>query len=138
AAVGFRAQVNDALGVKISYNDLVVKACALALRRVPQVNASFSGDRIIMHGGVHVGVAVALEDGLITPVIRDADTKSLGAIARESQELATRARARKLRPEEYTGGTFSVSNLGMFGIEEFSAIINPPEAAILAVGAVTK
>ena len=91
-----------------------------------------------MHGGVHIGVAVSLDDGLITPVVRDADTKSLGAIAREVAELATRARARKLRPEEYTGGTFSVSNLGMLGVEEFSAIVNPPEAAILAVGAVAE
>jgi pyruvate dehydrogenase E2 component (dihydrolipoamide acetyltransferase) len=138
AAVAFRAQVNEALGVKISFNDLVIKACALALRRVPQVNASFAGDHLVLHPQVHIGVAVAIEDGLITPVVHDADVKSLGAIAREVQELAARARERKLRPEEYTGSTFSVSNLGMFGVEEFAAIINPPEAGILAVGAVRK
>jgi pyruvate dehydrogenase E2 component (dihydrolipoamide acetyltransferase) len=150
AAAAFRKQVNEALGIKISFNDLVLKASALALRRVPQVNASFAGDRIILHGQVHIGVAVALEvkpeqdaaasgptfDGLVTPVVRDADGKSLGAIAREVQELAERARNRKLRPEEMTGGTFTISNLGMFGVDEFQAIINPPEAAILAIGAV--
>jgi pyruvate dehydrogenase E2 component (dihydrolipoamide acetyltransferase) len=138
AAVAFRGQVNEALGVKISFNDLVVKACALALRRLPQVNASWADGGIIVHDRVHVGVAVAIEDGLITPVVQDADMKSLGAIAREVQDLAALARDRKLRPEHYTGGTFTVSNLGMFGVEEFAAIINPPEAAILAVGAVRK
>jgi pyruvate dehydrogenase E2 component (dihydrolipoamide acetyltransferase) len=138
AAVAFRGQVNEALGVKISFNDLVVKACALALRRMPQVNASWADGGIVIHDRVHVGVAVAIEDGLITPVVQDADMKSLGAIAREVQELAALARDRKLRPEHYTGGTFTVSNLGMFGVEEFAAIINPPEAAILAVGAVRK
>ena len=138
AAVGFRGQVNEALGVKISFNDLVVKACALALRRLPQVNASWADGGIIVHDRVHVGVAVAIDEGLITPVVQDADMKSLGAIAREVQELAALARDRKLRPENYTGGTFTVSNLGMFGVEEFAAIINPPEAAILAVGAVRK
>jgi pyruvate dehydrogenase E2 component (dihydrolipoyllysine-residue acetyltransferase) len=138
AAVAFRGQVNEALGVKISFNDLVVKACALALRRIPQVNASWADGGIIVHDRVHVGVAVAIEEGLITPVVQDADMKSLGAIAREVQELAALARDRKLRPEHYTGGTFTVSNLGMFGVEEFAAIINPPEAAILAVGAVRK
>ena len=138
AAVAFRGQVNEALGVKISFNDLVVKACALALRRLPQVNASWADGGIILHDRVHVGVAVAIDDGLITPVVQDADMKSLGAIAREVQELAALARDRKLRPEHYTGGTFTVSNLGMFGVEEFAAIINPPEAAILAVGAVRK
>jgi pyruvate dehydrogenase E2 component (dihydrolipoamide acetyltransferase) len=138
AAVAFRAQVNEALGVKISYNDLIIKACALALRRVPQLNASFAADRIVLHGRVDIGVAVALEDGLITPVVRAVDTKSLGAIAREVADLAERARARKLGPDEYTGSTFSVSNLGMFGVESFSAILNPPEAGILAVGAIRK
>ncbi len=120
----------------VSLNDVVVKATASALRRHPEINASFAGDRVRQFTRVHIGMAVALEDGLITPVIRDADTKSLLDIAQEARELAERARARRLQPHEYTGGTFSISNLGMMGIEEFSAIINPPEAAILAVGAV--
>jgi pyruvate dehydrogenase E2 component (dihydrolipoamide acetyltransferase) len=120
----------------VSLNDVVVKATASALRRHPEINASFAGDHVKQYTRVHIGMAVALEDGLITPVIRDADTKSLLDIAQEARELAERARARRLQPHEYTGGTFSISNLGMMGIEEFSAIINPPEAAILAVGAV--
>ncbi|MBP1636543.1 MAG: pyruvate dehydrogenase complex dihydrolipoamide acetyltransferase [Acidobacteria bacterium] len=120
----------------VSLNDVVVKATASALRRHPEMNASFAGDRVRQYTRVHIGIAVALEDGLITPVIRDADSKSLLDIAQEARELAERARARRLQPHEYTGGTFSISNLGMMGIEEFSAIINPPEAGILAVGAV--
>jgi pyruvate dehydrogenase E2 component (dihydrolipoamide acetyltransferase) len=120
----------------VSLNDVIVKATASALRRHPEINASFAGDRVRQFTRVHIGMAVAIEDGLITPVIRDADTKSLLDIAQETRELAERARARRLQPQEYTGGTFSISNLGMLGIEEFSAIINPPEAAILAVGAV--
>jgi pyruvate dehydrogenase E2 component (dihydrolipoamide acetyltransferase) len=120
----------------ISLNDVIVKAVAAALRRHPEMNASFAGDHVKRYGRVHVGIAVALDDGLITPVIRDADTKSLAEIADEARGLAERARLRRLQPHEYTGATFSISNLGMMGIEEFSAIINPPEAAILAVGAV--
>jgi len=121
-------------GEKVSLNDLVVKGCALALRRVPGVNASFQGDHIDLHQVVDVSVAVAIPEGLITPVIRDADRKGVRQIAQEVKDLAGRAREKKLRPEEFTGGTFSVSNLGMFGIESFTAVINPPEAAILAVG----
>lgn len=120
----------------VSLNDVIIKATASALRRHPEINASFAGDRVKQFTRVHIGMAVAIEDGLITPVIRDADRKSLVDIAEEARELAERARARRLQPHEYTGGTFSISNLGMMGIEEFSAIINPPEAAILAVGAV--
>ncbi len=120
----------------ISLNDVVIKAAASALRRHPEINASFAGDHIRQFGRVHIGVAVALDDGLITPVIRDADRKSIDQIAAETRALVDRARAKKLQPDEYTGATFSISNLGMMGIEEFSAIINPPEAAILAVGAV--
>jgi pyruvate dehydrogenase E2 component (dihydrolipoamide acetyltransferase) len=120
----------------ISVNDIVIKATALALRQHPEINASFSGDHVKQFTRVHIGMAVALEDGLITPVIRDADIKPLEEISEEAKTLAERARARKLQPNEYTGATFSISNLGMLGIEEFSAIINPPEAAILAVGAV--
>jgi pyruvate dehydrogenase E2 component (dihydrolipoamide acetyltransferase) len=120
----------------ISVNDIIVKATALALRQHPDINASFAGDHIKQYSRVHIGMAVALEDGLITPVLRDADLKPLEDISEEARTMADRARARKLQPGEYTGATFSISNLGMMGIEEFSAIINPPEAAILAVGAV--
>jgi len=125
--------------LKLSYNDIVLKACAAALRLHPEVNASFQGDKIRLFNRIHLGMAVAVDaGGLITPVIRDADTKTLQQISREAKELAARARNRKLQPEEFTGGTFSVSNLGMMGIEEFSAVINPPEGAILAVGAVVE
>lgn len=120
----------------ISLNDVIIKATASALKRHPELNASFAGDRVKQYGRVHIGVAVALEEGLITPVIRDADTKALGEIADESRALVEKARSRRLQPHEYTGATFSISNLGMMGIEEFSAIINPPEAGILAVGSV--
>jgi len=120
----------------ISINDIIVKAAALALRQHPEINASFAGDHVKVYSRVHIGMAVALEEGLITPVLRDADLKPLEEISDEARSLAERARAKKLQPNEYTGATFSISNLGMMGIEEFSAIINPPEAAILAVGAV--
>jgi pyruvate dehydrogenase E2 component (dihydrolipoamide acetyltransferase) len=115
-----------------------VKACARALTRSPLVNASWAGDKIVTHGDVHVGVAVAIPDGLITPVVRHADRKSLLEISREVKDLAGRARERKLKPEEYTNATFTISNLGMMGVTEFTAIINPPGSAILAVGAVRR
>ena len=139
-AIALRKSLNELVGdeSKISFTDLILKAAALTLRRFPQVNVSYMDDKIRMHQRVHIGVAVAIEEGLITPVIRDCDRKSLGEIAREARELSERARMRRLKPEEYTGGTFSISNLGMFGVEDFSAIINPPEAAILAVGAITE
>ena len=121
---------------KISVNDLVIKACALALRKNPGVNAQLNGQAIRVHHRAHIGVAVSLDAGLITPVLRDCDIKPLGQIAVESRDLAERARAGKLRVQELTGATFSISNLGMFDVEEFSAIINPPEGAILAVGSV--
>ena len=121
---------------KVSINDLLLKACAVALVHVPECNASFTPDAILVHKRVDISVAVAIPDGLVTPVVRDADRKSIVAIAREVRELAARARARKLKPEEMADGTFSISNLGMFGIDEFSAVINPPEGAILAVGQV--
>ena len=125
--------------LKISYNDVILKACAAALRQNPAVNASFQGESIRYHHRVHLGMAVAIDGGgLITPVVRNADTKSLAEISSESKDLTARARTRKLAPEEYTGSTFSVSNLGMMGIDEFSAVINPPEGAILAVGAVVE
>ena len=120
---------------KVSFNDIVLKAVATALAQHPEVNAHWLGDKIRYFNRVHLGMAVAVEDGLITPVIFDADRKRLKDIAAESRELAKRARERKLKPEEFTGSTFSVSNLGMFGIDQFTAIINPPESAILAIGA---
>ena len=134
-----RARINallEARGGKISPNDLVIRATAAALRQHPAVNAAWMGDHIRKHNRVHIGVAVAVDDGLITPVIRDADRKGVAQIAAEVRELAGRAREKKLKPEEYTGSTFSISNLGMFGIQEFTGVINPPEAGILAVGQV--
>jgi pyruvate dehydrogenase E2 component (dihydrolipoamide acetyltransferase) len=121
---------------KISVTDMIVKACALALTRHPEVNASFQGETIRVNYRVHMGLAVALDEGLITPVLRSCEAKSLAQIAVEGRDLVERARARKLRAPELSGATFSVSNLGMFDVDEFSAIINPPEGAILAVGAV--
>ena len=121
---------------KISVTDMIVKACALALARHPEVNASFQGDTIRVNYRVHMGLAVALDEGLITPVLRNCEAKSLAQIAAEGRDLVERARARRLRVPELSGATFSVSNLGMFDVDEFSAIINPPEGAILAVGAV--
>jgi pyruvate dehydrogenase E2 component (dihydrolipoamide acetyltransferase) len=134
--LAFRARLNDLLGDrgKVSVNDLIIKAVALALRRVPECNASWEGEAIRRHHRVHVGVAVAIEDGLVTPVIRDADQKGIGAIAAEVKDLAERAKKRGLKVHEIQGSTFSVSNLGMYGIERFTAIINPPEAGILAIG----
>jgi pyruvate dehydrogenase E2 component (dihydrolipoamide acetyltransferase) len=125
--------VDDA---RISFNDMIVKALANALRQFPRLNVSYADDKLRQHQRVHISMAVAIDEGVITPVIRDCDRKSLGEIARESKELTERARARRLKPEEYTGGTFSISNLGMYDVEDFGAIINPPEAAILAVGAI--
>jgi pyruvate dehydrogenase E2 component (dihydrolipoamide acetyltransferase) len=137
--VEMREQLNEAGDVKVSINDLVIKALAMALRRMPDANVSWTAEGLLRHGGVNVGMAVSLPDnGLITPVVRDADVKSIGALARETKALAERARAKKLKPEEYSGGSATVSNLGMFGIRDFVAIINPPESVILAVGATEK
>jgi pyruvate dehydrogenase E2 component (dihydrolipoamide acetyltransferase) len=130
------ASDGDAAPLKISLNDLLVKACAVALKRVPECNATFTPDAILVHRRIDISVAVAISEGLVTPVVRDADDKSVVAIARELRDLVARARAKKLKPEEMTQGTFSISNLGMFGIDEFAAVINPPEGAILAVGQV--
>ena len=137
-AIDLRASLNSSGDVKVSFNDIIVRACAFALRNHPKVNSSFAVDKIIQHGAINVGVAVAIDDGLITPVIRNTDMKGLFEIASESKELAAKARDKKLKPDEFSGGTFTVSNLGMLGVEEFAAIINPPEAAILAVGAITE
>jgi len=122
--------------LKVSLNDLLVKACALGLVRVPACNAQFTPEAILHHRRVDISVAVAVPDGLVTPVVRNADRKSVVAIAQEVRELASRARSKKLTPAEMTDGTFSISNLGMFGVDEFAAVINPPEGAILAVGQV--
>ena len=144
ALMRFRESLNAELAkatgtdepVRISVNDLLIKAVAIALKRVPACNASFSPEALLQHTRVDISVAVAVPDGLVTPVVRDADKKSVVAIAREVRELAGRARSKKLSPEEMQNGTFSISNLGMFGIDEFAAVINPPEGAILAVGRV--
>ena len=121
---------------KVSYNDLIVKAVALALESMPEVNVSFDGDQLLFKSRINVGIAVALETGLIVPVIRDADKRGVLDIARESRRLSDAARAGKLTPDEFSGGTFTVSNLGMYDVEEFTAVINPPESAILAVGTI--
>ena len=128
----------EAAGQKVSFNDIVLKAVAMALRQHPACNAWWQEDRIRYWNEIHVSMAVAVEDGLITPVIRNTDLKSLGEISAEARDMAGRARERRLKPEEYTGGTFSVSNLGMLDIDEFTAVINPPEAGILAVGRIVQ
>jgi len=120
---------------KISVNDMIIKAAAIALRRVPKVNASWRDDGLVLHEDIDISVAVAVPDGLITPIVRQADRKGLAAISNEMKDLATRAKAGKLKPEEFQGGSFSISNMGMMGVREFAAIINPPQAAILAVAA---
>lgn len=137
--LAFRATLNAALApAKVSVNDLIVKACATALRANPVLNVSFTEEHLLVHKRVNVGVAVALDEGLVVPVIRDTDRKSVSAIGAETRELAGRAREQRLTPQEMSGGTFTVSNLGMFGVDAFTAVINPPEAAILAVGATRK
>ena len=136
-----RKQINEQTaeaGIKVTFNDMVVKGVALAIRKVPEVNVSFAEDSLIVHKRVHIGVAVATDRGLIVPVLRDVDQKSLGQIAHETRDLAERANAGKLQPPDYSGGTFTVSNLGMFGVGQFNAVINPPESAILAVGAIAR
>ncbi|WYX53360.1 pyruvate dehydrogenase complex dihydrolipoamide acetyltransferase [Achromobacter xylosoxidans] len=135
ALLALRAQANQGGAVKLSVNDFIVRAAALALREVPEVNASWHDDAIEFHAGADISVAVATDGGLVTPIVRDADVKPLSAIAAEIVELAGRAKVNRLKPEEFTGGSLTVSNLGMYGIKQFAAIINPPQAAILAVGA---
>lgn len=138
ALLKFRGQLNKQLegrGVKLSVNDFVIKACALALQAVPDANAVWAGDKVLRLTPSDVAVAVAIEGGLFTPVLKDAEMKSLSALSAEMKDLAGRARDRKLSPEEYQGGSFAISNLGMFGIDNFDAVINPPHGAILAVGA---
>ena len=141
ALLKFRGQLNKQIedrGVKLSVNDFIIKACALALQAVPDANAVWAGDRILKLTPSDVAVAVAIEGGLFTPVLQNAEQKSLSALSAEMKDLATRARERKLAPHEYQGGSFAISNLGMFGIDNFDAVINPPHGAILAVGAGVK
>ena len=141
ALMKFRGQLNkqlEARGVKLSVNDFIIKACALALQAVPDANAVWAGDRILKLKPSDVAVAVAIEGGLFTPVLRDSEMKSLSALSAEMKDLAARARDRKLAPQEYQGGSFAISNLGMFGIDNFDAVINPPHGAILAVGSGVK
>ena len=139
--LSFRGQLNkqlEARGVKLSVNDFIIKACALALQTVPAANAVWAGDRVLQLTPSDVAVAVAIEGGLFTPVLKDAEQKSLSTLSTEMKDLATRARSKKLAPHEYQGGSFAISNLGMFGIDNFDAVINPPHGAILAVGAGVK
>ncbi|NDR58057.1 pyruvate dehydrogenase complex dihydrolipoamide acetyltransferase [Aliiruegeria sabulilitoris] len=141
ALLKFRSTLNKQLevrGVKLSVNDFIIKACALALQTVPEANRVWAGDRMLQLKPSDVAVAVAVDGGLFTPVLKDAEMKSLSALSTEMKDLATRARDKKLGPHEYVGGTFAISNLGMFGIDNFDAVINPPHGAILAVGAGSK
>jgi pyruvate dehydrogenase E2 component (dihydrolipoamide acetyltransferase) len=141
ALMAFRAELNAKLekrGVKLSVNDFIIKACAIALQQVPKANAVWAGDRVLELKPSDVAVAVAIEGGLFTPVLKDAEMKSLSTLSAEMKDLAARARDRKLAPHEYQGGSFAISNLGMFGIDNFDAVINPPHGAILAVGAGVK
>jgi pyruvate dehydrogenase E2 component (dihydrolipoamide acetyltransferase) len=136
--MAFRKEYMEAKGTKITFNDIALAAVARAAMEKPKVNAAFAPDSIIQYGSVNLSVAIAVEDGLVTPVIRDAQTLSLEKISAAVKDLATRARDKKLKPEEYAGGTITVSNLGAYGIEQFCAIVNPPQAAILAIGAIIK
>lgn len=136
AAIEFRQKLNNARTSKISFTDIVIKATAATLMKHPQINASYLGDKMRQYGYAHIAVAVALDEGLVTPVIRNCEQKGIARINLELRDLAERARLRKLKPEEYQGATFTISNLGMFDVDEFVAIINPPEGAILAVGSI--
>ncbi|MDQ3000481.1 MAG: pyruvate dehydrogenase complex dihydrolipoamide acetyltransferase [Fibrobacterota bacterium] len=136
AVNALRAQLNRAPGYKISVNDIVTKATAFALREFPQVNSSFHGDFIRQNANIDICIAVSIEGGLITPIVRDADVKGLGTLSAEIKQLVSKAKSGKLAPAEYQGGTFTISNLGMYGVEEFTAIINPPQSGILAVGGI--
>lgn len=135
-AIAARKSMNEISPVKISFNDIVVKATAAALRQHPSINVSWMGDKIVQHHHIHIGIAVAIPDGLIVPVVRFTDNKALSHISAEIKELGQKAKDKKLKPEEFSGNTFTISNLGMFGVEEFTAIINPPDACILAVGGI--
>lgn len=135
-AMAARTSMNEISPVKISFNDLVIKAVAVALKKHPAINSSWLGDKIRQNHHIHIGMAVAVPDGLLVPVIRFADTKSLSQIAGEAKDLAGKAKDKKLQPTDWEGNTFTISNLGMFGVDEFTAIINPPDACILAIGGI--
>ncbi len=135
-AIAIRSQISEAEGIKVSYNDMVIKACALALREHPAINSSWLGDVIRRNDHVHIGVAVAVDEGLLVPVVRFADGKDLPSINAEVKEYAQKAKDKKLQPSDWEGNTFTISNLGMFGIEEFTAIVNPPDSCIMAVGGI--
>ncbi|MGY9048179.1 MAG: 2-oxo acid dehydrogenase subunit E2, partial [Rhodobacterales bacterium] len=138
ALLALRSEVNQQLGrpgINLSVNDFIIKACALALQHTPEANAVWAGDHILRFDASDVAVAVAVKGGLFTPVLRDAEAKSLSTLSAEMKDLAARARARKLVPQDYQGGSFAISNLGMFGVENFDAVINPPQSVVLAVGA---
>jgi pyruvate dehydrogenase E2 component (dihydrolipoamide acetyltransferase) len=137
-AVEARSGLNEISDVKISYNDLVIKAVAAALRKHPKVNSAWLGDKIRYNHHIHIGMAVAVEEGLLVPVIRFADTKSLSQISAEAKDFAQKAKNKQLQPQDWEGNTFTISNLGMFGIDQFTAIINPPDACILAVGGISQ
>jgi pyruvate dehydrogenase E2 component (dihydrolipoamide acetyltransferase) len=136
-AIEARKAINDIATTKVSFNDLVIKACAMALRKHPAVNSSWMGDFIRQNHHIHIGTAVAVDEGLIVPVVKFADQKSLSQIADEAGKLIEKARTKKIQPQEFTGNTFTISNLGMMDIDEFTAIINPPDSCILAVGKIT-
>jgi pyruvate dehydrogenase E2 component (dihydrolipoamide acetyltransferase) len=138
AAVAARGRLNELSKIKISFNDIVIKAVAVALKQHPKVNSSWLEDKIRINHHVNIGVAVAVEEGLLVPVVRFADTKPLSQIATEVKDFAERARNKKLQPADWEGNTFTISNLGMFGIEEFTGIINPPDACLLAIGGITQ
>ncbi|PJA06474.1 MAG: pyruvate dehydrogenase, partial [Flavobacteriales bacterium CG_4_10_14_0_2_um_filter_32_8] len=137
-AINARKSILDIVGIKVSFNDLIIKAVAVALKKHPKVNSSWLGDKIRYNEHVNIGVAVAVEDGLLVPVVRFADGKTLSQISEEVAEYVKKAKDKKLQPEDWQGNTFTISNLGMFGIEEFTAIINPPDACILAVGGINQ
>jgi len=135
-AIATRVKINESSPVKISFNDFVLKACAVALKQHPNINSSWLGDKIRYNEAINIGVAVAVEEGLLVPVIRDADQKSLSAISAQVKDFAQKAKAKKLQPSDWEGSTFTISNLGMFGVDEFTAIINSPDACILAIGGI--
>ncbi len=138
AAITARTRINELSKVKISFNDIVLKAVAVALTQHPKVNSSWLGDKIRINHHVNIGVAVAVDEGLLVPVVRNADSKPLSAISKEVKEFAQKAKDKKLQPSDWEGSTFTISNLGMFGVDEFTAIINPPDACILAIGGISQ
>jgi len=138
ACVAARGKLNEVSKVKISFNDMVLKAVAVALKQHPKVNSSWLGDKIRINHHVHIGVAVAVDEGLLVPVVRFADSKPLSQIATEVKDYAQKAKDKKLQPSDWEGNTFTISNLGMFGIDQFTAIINPPDACILAIGGISQ